>query len=38
MAFSPDSKKLAIAGGVSRVVLWDIAWLKEELQKMGLGW
>lgn len=38
MAFSPDSTKLALAGGVSRVVIWDLAWVKTELQQMGLGW
>ncbi len=37
-AFSADSRQLAMAGGVSRVVLWDIGWLKNELSRHGLGW
>lgn len=38
LTFSPDGKQLALAGGVSRVVVWDIAWLKEELSRRKLGW
>jgi hypothetical protein len=38
LAFSADSRQLAIAGGVSRVVLWDLAWLKHELAPDGLAW
>ncbi len=38
MAFSPDGSQLAVAGGVSRVMLWDIAWLRAELTRRGLGW
>jgi WD40 repeat protein len=38
MAFSADSRQLAMAGGVSRVVIWDLAWLKAELARSGLGW
>lgn len=38
MCFSPDGTKLALAGGTSRVMVWDIAWIKEELTKLGLGW
>jgi WD40 repeat protein len=36
--FSPDGTKLALAGGVSRVVVWDLAHIREELVAMGLGW
>lgn len=38
LAFSADGRQLALAGGVSRVVIWDIAWLKDELSRDGLGW
>ena len=38
LAFSADSHHLAVAGGVSRVVIWDLDWLKDELAKDGLGW
>jgi WD40 repeat protein len=38
LAFSPDGTRLAVAGGTSRVMIWDVAWIKEELAKMGLGW
>jgi WD40 repeat protein len=38
IAFSPDGRSLALAGGTSRVMVWDIAWIKEELTRMGLGW
>jgi WD40 repeat protein len=38
LSFSPDGKRLALAGGTSRTMVWDIAWIKEELTKMGLGW
>jgi|GEM_PF-6971283 len=38
LRFSPDGKSLALAGGVSRVIIWDIAWIKEELEKLRLGW
>lgn len=38
MAFSSDGRWLALAGGTSRVMIWDIAWINEELTRMGLGW
>jgi len=38
LAFSADSTHLAIAGGVSRVVIWDVAWLKKELADDHLAW
>ncbi|RYD36176.1 MAG: hypothetical protein EOP86_06685 [Verrucomicrobiaceae bacterium] len=38
MAFSADGRQLAMAGGVSRVVIWDIGWLGNELARSGLGW
>jgi len=38
LSFSPDGKHLALAGGTSRVMVWDIAWIREELTRMGLGW
>lgn len=38
LAFSPDGSQLALAGGAGRLMLWDIAWLKEELTGLGLGW
>jgi WD40 repeat protein len=38
LAFSPDGRHLALAGGTSRVMIWDVDWIREELTKMGLGW
>jgi WD40 repeat protein len=38
LAFSPDGSQLALAGGAGRLMLWDIAWLREELTRLGLGW
>jgi WD40 repeat protein len=38
LEFSPDGRILAAAGGVSRVILWDIAYIKSELAALGLGW
>lgn len=38
LAFSPDGKYLALAGGTSRVAIWDVAWIKQELTAMQLGW
>ncbi len=38
VAFSPDGSRLALAGGVSRVIVWDIAWIREQLTLLGLGW
>lgn len=38
LTFSADSQHLALAGGVSRVVIWDLGWLKAELSRHGLGW
>ncbi len=38
LTFSPDGTKLALAGGVSRVIVWDVAWIREQLSSMGLGW
>ena len=38
MSFSPDGRFLALAGGTSRLMVWDLAWIREELTAMGLGW
>ncbi|MDB6069930.1 MAG: hypothetical protein JWL81_1101, partial [Verrucomicrobiales bacterium] len=38
LAFSPDGKKLAMAGGVSRVMLWDLEYIRQQLAGMGLDW
>lgn len=38
LEFSPDGTRLALAGGVSRAVIWEIAWIKQELEGRGLGW
>ncbi len=38
LTFSADNRQLAIAGGVSRVVIWDLAWLRQELARDGLAW
>lgn len=38
LAFSPDGSHLALAGGVSRVVVWDLGWLKQGLAQRGLAW
>lgn len=38
LEFSPDGKRLALAGGVNRVVIWEIDWIRGELAGVGLGW
>lgn len=38
MEFSPDGRYLAVAGGVSRVILWDLAWIRSQLTIRNLGW
>jgi hypothetical protein len=38
MVFSPDSRRLAVYGGETRLRVWDLACVRDGLAERGLDW
>ena len=38
LAFSPSGRQLAVATETPFIQIWDLAWLRKELAKVGLDW